>query len=324
MNKTALRINHIIHAFLITIISTFTVHGQTIDILSNFDAIGQEPLTVSFQNSIEIPEEGGHLQGIQKLTYRDAAYFFLSGSSSEYSYYTIVRNTDKSSMVISNNIILEKPFKHAGGFQVFENFLAIGVEDNEEKNRSKVFIFQVDNPERPPEKPLAIIDRFGTSKRGTAGCVAISQVGDKVLVVVGDWDTVNLDFYVIDRALLGVDPNALILEYSLNSRKMEKSNWIDSDWHSYQNINLFKDTAGQLLLAGTTTNNVGEDIMDIYLVYSPDLKSFSLQKIYSRNFGYNAKTKFRWGAGLHVSSDQIQILSTPEHIHEESTIHIYE
>jgi hypothetical protein len=324
MNKNALTLNHTIRALLVTIFCTFTVQGQTIDIAASFDAIGQKPLAVPFQNTFEIPIEGGHLQGIQKLTYRQAAYFFLSGSSAENSYYTIVRKTDKTSMVISNNIILEKPFKHAGGFQIFENLLAIGVEDNEEKTRSKVFIFQIDNPERPPEKPLAIIDRFGTSRRGTAGCVAISQVGDKVLVIVGDWDTVNLDFYVIERDLLGVDPNALILEYSLNSRKIEKSSWIDSEWHSYQNINLFKDSAGQLVLAGTTTNQAEEDILDLYLVYSPDLKSFSLQKIYSRSFGSNAKTKFRWGAGLHLSPGQIQILATPEHIHEESTIHIYE
>ena len=279
---------------------------------------------MSFNNSFEIPNEGGHLQGIQKLKHKESNYYFLSGSSSEHSYYTIIRTTDKSSMLISHNLILEKPFKHAGGFQIYDNLMAIGVEDNEEKNRSKVFIFQIENPEKPPEKPLAIIERFGTAKRGTAGCVAINQIGEKVLVIVGDWDSVNLDFYVISRELLGVDPNALILEYSLNSRKIDKKNWIDPEWRSYQNINLIQDQSGQLYIAAMTSSSSGGDLLDLYAVSTQDLKSFSLQKIYSRNFGSNAETKFRWGAGLYVSSNQLQILATPENILEKTTIHIYE
>jgi hypothetical protein len=314
----------IIILFLSIFISALSFREQPLDLIKNIDDIVQKPVSLQFQNSLIIQNEGGHIQGIQKLIYREKEYYFLSGSSSEYSYYSILKMSDNSNMLISNNLILEKPFKHAGGFQIYDNLLAIGVEDNDLKTRSKVFIFQIDNPERPPEKPLAIIERYGTSKRGTAGCVAINQVGDKVVVIVGDWDAINLDFYVIDRALLGVDPNALILEYSLNSRKIDKTNWIDPAWQSYQTINLIKDTSGQLFLAGMTSSTSGEDILDLFKVESTDLKLFSLQKIYSRNFGSNSETKFRWGAGLYVSSDQLQILATPEHIYEESTIHIYE
>lgn len=323
MKKPFLFNNLLIVFFFITL-NISVVCGQSPDIVSNFKGIGIEPRSVPIKNSFEIRSEGGHLQGIQKLIYRKDEYFFLSGSSDLYAYYTIIKRADTGGMVISTNMILEKPFKHSGGFQIYDNLLAVGVEDNDLKTRSKVFIFQIDNPEKPPEKPLAIIERFGTSKRGTAGCVAINQVDDKVVVIVGDWDTINLDFYVIDRSLLGVDSTALILEYSLNSKKMDKTNWISPEWRSYQNINLLKDHKGQLLLAATTTSASGQDILDLYHVHSSDLKSYHLQKIYSRNFGSNDTTKFRWGAGLYVSSDQLQILATPEHIYEESTIHIYE
>jgi hypothetical protein len=174
-------------------------------------------------------------------------------------------------------------------------------------------------------EPLAIIDRIGTEKRATAGCIAISEIGGKILVIVGDWDTINLDFYLIDREKLGLDPNALELEYSLNTRKMDKSAWIDDEWLAYQNINLIHGDEGQLYLAGMTTDTSGHDILDLYLVSTNDFKVFKLTKVYSKIFESNPITIFRWGAGMNVKpSGKIQILATPENIGGQSIIHIYE
>ena len=159
-------------------------------IITDLDQVNQNPSVISFNNALEINNTGGHLQGIQKLIHNQNEYFILTGSSSGYSYYTIVK-TGEENMVISVNKILEKPFKHAGGFQIHNNLMAIGVEDNDAKTRSKVFIFHLENPDPPPEEPLAIIDRMGTHKRATAGCVGIIAIHEKILVVVGDWDTAH-------------------------------------------------------------------------------------------------------------------------------------
>ncbi|MCK5370142.1 MAG: hypothetical protein KAQ62_16390, partial [Cyclobacteriaceae bacterium] len=185
-----------------------------IQIINSLEKINSTPISITFQNSLEINNNGGHLQGIQYLNHEQKDYYVLSGSSGTYSYYSIVK-IGKENMVISTNKILEKPFKHAGGFQIYNNLMAIGVEDNNAKNKSKVFIFQLDNPEKPPDNPLAIIERMGTFKRATAGCVGITVISNKVLVVVGDWDTEHLDFYRIDSEKLGMDGEALELEYSI-------------------------------------------------------------------------------------------------------------
>jgi hypothetical protein len=292
-------------------------------IIQQFEQIQSQPKNILIQNRIPIHTQGGHIQGIQILEYHDNRYYFLSGSTDKYSYYSIAR-IDEKKQFITHKMILEKPFKHAGGFQIYDNLMAVGIEDNDEKKRSKVFVYKMENPEAPPEKPLAIIERFGTAKRGTAGCVAISELNDKVIIIVGDWDTKNLDFYVINKELLGVDPSALILEYSWKSSEIEKSAWIDNEWLSYQNINLIKDRSDALWLAGMATNSKGENIIDLYKVSHQAFKSFSIQKEYRRNFGANPKGSFRWGAGIFHDHDRIQILVTPENIQDQTTIQIYE
>jgi hypothetical protein len=308
----------------------FRANGQVhvdyvqFNVIAELEKISDVPTPLSFQNRLQIANTGGHLQGIQALNHQGQIYYIVSGSSDSQSYYSIIKSGTEN-FVVAHNTILEKPFKHAGGFQIYENLMAIGVEDNDKKDKSKVFIFQMDNPERPPVEPLAIIDRIGTEKRATAGCVAITDIGGKILVIVGDWDTINLDFYLIDREKLGLDPEALELEYSLNTRKMDKSAWIDEEWLSYQNINLIHGDDGQIYLAGMTTNASDQDVLDLYQVLSSDLKTFRLLKVYSKKVGSNPITRFRWGAGIHISNaGKIQLLSTPENISDQSIIHMYE
>jgi len=300
-----------------------TAHPNEIQSINGLEELFASRI-VSFTNTLDIYNNGGHLQGIQKIEFQKADYYIVTGSNYAHSYYAVLKHDENSGMVISNNLILEKPFKHAGGFQIYDDLMAIGVEDNDKKKRSKVFIYQISNPEQPPQEPLAIIERFGTARRGTAGCVAITQVGQNLIIAVGDWDTVNLDFYVVDREKLGNDPEALILEYSLNTKKVDKSEWIDKSWLPYQNINLMSNKSGQLWLAGMTTNKGEEDILDLYLVNSDRLKNFTLKKVYTRKFGSNDNTKFRWGAGLYSNAQGIQLLAVPENITEQTIIQLYE
>ncbi len=304
-----------------TFCQTSTKHSNSI--IDKLEQIKDEAREISIQNSIPLYTSGGHIQGIQALKHQGRTFYFLSGSTDKYSYYSIAR-MDEKKQFITHQMILEKPFKHAGGFQIYDNLMAVGIEDNDEKKRSKVFVYSVENPEAPPEKPLAIIERFGTVKRGTAGCVAIAEIDDKVIIIVGDWDTKNLDFYVIKRELLGVDPSALILEYSMKTDEIEKSGWIDKEWLSYQNINLIKDQSNDLWLAGMATNLQGENILDLYKLSHEQYKSFSIQKVYRRNFGPNPRGLFRWGAGVYADGESIKILATPENIQDQTIIQIYE
>lgn len=297
--------------------------GFESQLINSVQKINLQPSSISFDNSLEVNNDGGHLQGIQHIEYNNSDYYILSGSSSLYSYYSIVKTGDQN-LVISTNKLLEKPFKHAGGFQIYKNLMAIGVEDNEEKNKAKVIIFNLENPERPPAEPLAVIERLGTAKRATAGCVGITVTQGKVVVVVGDWDTEHLDFYRIDHEKLGNEGEALELEYSLNMKTVDKSGWSDDKWLSYQNINFIVSPAGDLYLAGMTSDENEENVLDLFRVNSEELSVFRLIKVYSKKFENNPQTKFRWGAGIQLTDDmEIKAFSCGENIQSESFINLY-
>ena len=288
------------------------------------DKMSAEPSSITFQNSLPVNNEGGHLQGVQYLSHNGNDYYVLSGSSDSYSYYSIVKLGEEN-VVSSINKILEKPFKHAGGFQIYKNLMAIGIEDNEAKNISKVFIYQIDDPNSPPNKPLAIIEREGATKRATAGCIAITEIGVEVLVVVGDWDTAHLDFYRIDHDKLRQEGAAFKLDYSVDCQEIDRTGWIDENWLSYQNINFIKDTSGQLYLAGMTSNESEENILDLFEIEIETPFSPKLRKVYSKNFNKNTQAKFRWGSGIYFGEDKkLRIVTCGENIVDVSAIHVYE
>ena len=275
---------------------------------------------ITFQNSLEIDNSGGHLQGIQYLSYNQNEYYVVSGSSSSYSYYSIVKKGDQNT-VISVNKLLDKPFKHAGGFQVNNNLMAIGIEDNEAKDKSKVYVFRIDDPENPPKELLTIIERVGNPKRATAGSIGICEVSNTILVVVGDWDSEHLDFYSIDKE----KPKKSTLKYSLDSKEVDKSEWIDENYLSYQNVNIVQDDAGALYLVGMTANLLRENVLDLFELKTKDFSSFELKKIYSRNFPSNDQTTFRWGSGVYLDQNEaVTIMACSENIRDNSVIHIYQ
>lgn len=293
------------------------------EIIGMVDQINSVPVSISFQNNLEINNNGGHLQGVQYYKHKQNDYYFLSGSSDSYSYYVVVKVGNKNS-VISINKILDKPFKHAGGFQIYKNLMAIGIEDNSGRKKSKVFVYQINDPENTLKQPLKIIERNGAYERATAGCVGIIEIKDYVLVVVGDWDTNHLDFYRIKKEKLFSNDGTFKLVYSIDAVKLDKSEWVDKKWLSYQNINLLKDSEDHIYLAGMASND-DENVLDLFRIETEDYSTFKLRNIHTRRFAQNEDSKFNWGAGVYISDDnQLKIFSCGAHIHEELEIYIYE
>ncbi|NJN27423.1 MAG: hypothetical protein HC819_16335 [Cyclobacteriaceae bacterium] len=297
---------------------------KTDAVISALEEVNSTSFPLSVYNPLVLQTAGGHLQGVQSMMYQQEKYYFLSGSSDAYSYYTIIKGGEKNIM-ISINKILETPFSHAGGFQISDDLLAIGVEDDKAKNKSKVLIFHIENPEKPPREPVAIIDRIGTYQRGTAGCVAITTVEDKTLVVVGDWDTEHPDFYRIDREKLFERGASLELEFTIDSKKLNKKHWVDQEWHSYQNINFVRGKNNTLYLAGMGIRPHGDNVIDLYQIQSESLSSFALNKIYTRTFAANGPASFRWGSGMSIDENgNISLMTTEENIGENTIIEVYQ
>jgi hypothetical protein len=293
-------------------------------VVTAFKQIGSETRSTTFTNHLEVNRHGGHLQGIQRISRNGKHYLILSGSSATHSYYAVIDEATENH-VTSIVKIMEKPYKHAGGFQVCEHMMAIGIEDNDAKNRSRVLLFDLSDPENPPDKPVFEIERSGPKYRSTAGCIALTRMSDKWILIVGDWDTKNLDFYITENADCPGKNNPFYHIYAIETKKMDKSDWVTSSWLSYQNINLIRSGSGQLFLAGFTSNSKNEDIADLFEIEVAQNHVFHVKKVAAKNFGLNNKTKFRWGAGIErTTDDQIRIISCGQHLEAKSIVTVYE
>lgn len=294
------------------------------ELIESIDKVDAKPTAISFSNSVKVNNKGGHLQGVQYIKFKRQEYYFVSGSSDSHSYFAVMKGGKKGE-VVSINKFLDKPFKHAGGFQISNGFMAIGIEDNSLKDKSKVLIYEIENPEKIPVAPLKTISRAGVAKRATAGCVGVVEIDNDLLVVVGDWDTKHLDFYKIEKKDLYNEVAFFSLIQTIDIKRVNKSNWVDDDWLSYQNINLFKDASGQLYMAGMTTNSADKDVIDLYSLNSKNASTIELTKIHSRKFEKNKLTRFRWGAGVYISKKgELKMMSCEAHIEDETRLNIYD
>lgn len=270
-----------------------------------------------FLNSIPIDTLGGHLQGVQLISQQNQNYALLSGSSNSQSYFVVIK-MGKSSEVTKIQKILDKPFKHAGGFQFYQDFLAVGIEDNDARNHSFVMIFDVSDVAAIPNKPLIKIERKGTFERATAGCVGLVQLRDRWLMVVGDWNTEHLDYYVT----AGEQMDSFSLVQSSTTKELNRTGWIDDEWLPYQNLNFILHQE-ELYLTGMTSDDKDKNIIDLYTVERSATHSFRLQKIASKTL-VSQGGKFIWSAGLQIKDGLIiQIISSDRNLNETSRLYFY-
>lgn len=284
--------------------------------IADGDAFHSIPQEWSFTNSLEVRNEGGHLQGIQICRLKDRQYYFLSGSSDLYSYMVMVDQEEQK--VSQMQKLFDKPFKHAGGFQVHDQYLMVGVEDNDLRTRSKLCVYRILGEEGLEPAPLVTIERTGEYERATAGCVAFSRVNSLWLTIVGDWNTRHLDFYVSEAEDIR---SGFTLVESLSTLNMDRTGWSDEQWLPYQNINLYVSQQG-LFLIGMTSYE-GKNTVDIYRLLHQDLRHFRLEKE-TRILLENTGGDFIWGAGIDFDNDiPNEIFSCERNLRDKNMIYRY-
>jgi hypothetical protein len=114
-----------------------------------FMDINAEPQLILCRNDLETELQGGHLQGVQLLEKNGSTYAIISGTSAIFAFHSVVE-PGTYNQVLSVNMLMHKPFKHAGGIQIFHDLMVVGIENNDLKDRSKVCIYEIRNPEDPP------------------------------------------------------------------------------------------------------------------------------------------------------------------------------
>lgn len=284
-----------------------------------FNQLPSDPERLVFTNKIPFNNEGGHLQGIQPYMLKGEEYLLFSGSSSTYGYLAVAHGGEVRKL----HQLMFKPFKHAGGFQIHGNWLAVGVEDNQARTASVVHIYKLGNPLSDLKEPVATIDRFGERERATAGAVAIHQLGETLWVLVGDWGNRHMDFYKAD--LRSGDVKIQFHKTGeVDMSNLPADNWKGTLATSFQNINLLS-LKDQLYLVGLGADSTSNgNVIEVFTLDDISGRSPVVTRIYSRKFNATPDTKFRWAAGVSLDGqNRLVVYSCGENIRSTITVSVY-
>jgi hypothetical protein len=274
---------------------------QLNDVRTAFGSINTKPKIYSFKSKYKAPA-GGHLQGIQPYHAYEKPFsgqIVLTGSSNSYSYYL---KAHLNGHVDTLAKIAGSPFRHAGGCQVVNPNLVVGVEDNIAKDKSQLTAIRlVDTIET---EVLKI--RQGQFKRSTAGAVGCASVKSNFfLFAIGDWDTRNIDFYSLDEQT-GFDS---IATFSFG---------VAGPPCSYQSINLVTDTNNHIYLIGLGKDG-NTNRADLYAV-----ENYKLTLVATRLFKTNNGCSFRYGAGINCNTAQsLQIYTCQRRLKKNNKVNVF-
>ena len=265
---------------------------------------------------------GGHIQGIQfyHSPSEKKRFVYMSHDSTSETGYLIIAEYDfiLQEAVTKKEFKLETdgkspPLRHAGGFQIIHGFLAVGVEDNQDKKRSQIQFYDLADPLNPEYLPHLTVDRSGSSESKTAGAVGIVHVIDNknergfYILGVGNWDSKEIDFYITDNCYALGECSKFIYIYTM------KGDGVDG-WHDYQSINLFfgTDANGGLhvYLGGTATGKMlwlfdrnYIDVFQLDITSSQGEITFKANLEVQRRIEMKDGAAFRYGGGFLLVSD---------------------
>lgn len=328
--------------YLLLIYSFLTVglaHAQQADekptnsrnFVQKFSELPKQDITITTDDpfNFNFSKEHGHIQGIQLHKESGADYLYMTRSSPEASYMIKTKLEGRKATVVSIDTLMLAPYKHPGGFQIFEDYLAVGIEDDDMRNTSRVTVYNLKNEGKPWDTPLHVVKRDGKYERVTAGCVGMTRVGKNILIVVGNWHSRDLDFYVCPLDKFKIGENGFQLIQSINIAQVSKEGWSDPTWRGYQNINLFSEGKDNLYLVGFDGN--GTDLYELKItnasldaIKKPSSNSIQIKKLNSVLFEPSGNASFGSGAGIFSSAKgEMMLLAAPSDVGGESTISVF-
>jgi hypothetical protein len=305
---------------------------------------------------LAVPEQvdlkGGHLQGIQLLN----GTLVVSGSSEKFAYLGLFEMLEGAFRFVGIKKLAEDPLSHAGGFQIADNWLAVGIEDPQRKRRSIVQLIDVSSFKTISAPPAHTLRRKGEYKLSTAGAVALVLRKDHFLLAVGTWDCTTIDFYKSNHLNPYGEDFRLQRWTSWDSRQAVRKNWSSKTYGSYQNLQLTEDSTG-LYITGFCRSTNGLDRADVYRLNtgsieacianerrasngSPDLRPTNanqpriqyaninnpyelLQKVASYSVQCSGEVTFRNGAGFASYKNEPSIIAVGHDLYPRIQLQIF-
>ena len=280
--------NLCIGSFLIAILSVYPLLGfsqQVKNVPEAFENLSSEPESIFLTNELQGPTDEGHFQGVQVIEKNEIEKLLISGSSLTQAY---ILQVDLATLKTEKLIaLMGEPYRHAGGIQVSEPYIAVGIEDNFTKTTSKVCLYNYRDANLHKAQPNIIIDREGEAKRQTAGSTGLLARATDFLMVVSNWDSRNWDFYCIDP--------------EKSEQTMLDSFSAPDDWASYQSINLIRDK--EAIYAIGFYNKERVNCADLILVSSLETFEPIMEKVLTKTFNCTNAVDFGAAAGLQVDKE---------------------
>lgn len=264
-------------------LSPILCFGQQVkNVPDAFETLSTEAEVILISNDIKVPTERGHLQGVQLIDKNGTEKLLISGSSLNKAY---ILQADLATKTTDKLITLMKtPYRHAGGIQVSEPYVAVGIEDNFIRTSSKVRLYNYHDVNLYTAQPNFTFDRKGEAERQTAGATGLLAINTTYLMVVSNWGSRDWDFYRIDPE------NG---EHSILERFAAPD-----DWAGYQSINLIKD--GEAIYAIGFYKKEGVSYADLILVSTIGTFVPIMKKMLTKAFNVKDGVDFGTAAGLQV------------------------
>lgn len=259
--------------------------GQSVNnVVNAFEGLCTKPELITIKNDIDIPAENGHFQGVQLIRSNAKEKLIVSGSSMKEAYLlTIDLATKKTDTLIR---LMADPYRHAGGIQISDPYLIVGIEDNILKTSSKVSLYHYQDNSLYKALPLITIERTGTPKQRTAGATGLLNMPDHYLAIVANWDSRNWDFYQIDP--------------EKRKQKFLTGFAVPEYWGSYQSVNLIRDGDAIYAIGFYSKKKLGH--ADLILVRNLASQKLIMKKIGTKTFNYKKKVNFNAAVGLQVDA----------------------
>jgi len=218
--------------------------------------------------------------------------------------------------------LAETPLNHAGGFQIADNWLAVGVEDPRKKNHSVIHLIDVANAKTISAPPVYSLERKGEYKVSTAGAVALLKREDHFLLAVGSWNCTTIDLYTSNF----LDPYKDYFEFehwtTWDSREAIRKNWTDKSYCSYQNLQLTEDSTG-MYITGFCRTGKGKNQADVYRINTDSDPYRLLQKVASQTFDCEGGVTFRNGAGFCNFNEKPSVIAVGRDLYPKMQMQVF-
>jgi hypothetical protein len=315
---------------LVLLLLSARAEAQIADVPASLARIAAEAAPLAFDRGDFNFPAGGHLQGIQ-LRFDRAAnrhLAFLSHDSSTVGYLVIVEFP--ADLAAAGRVLAvptfpsdgaSPPLRHAGGIQLLDDVLVVGLEDNQQKTRSEVQFWSVADPHKLAHLKHLTIRRAGGPKDMTAGAVGIANRKSDHLVAVANWDSRAIDFYASNGKPLANPDCRFSSLVRWQDDGADKHAWQpDQTFGRYQAVNLLADAAQQVFLVGFPA--AAEQFVDLFAVDVEQPPANILRKLTTKPMRLPGGNRFQFAGGIAPLPGGPAILSGPAAVTTQTTLGI--